>query len=130
MGQSNVGGSITVRLIISFSRWKSTASLNTKINIFYFLVKSSLVKLTTSCMVILPSTVSVLWTKGMTDKVSKNCDVVLYNFSNNLYVLNIKLLLRIPCSQGRSGCTEAGYKKCFQFWSCYQNSTKMVSDCK
>ena len=42
--------------------WDSAGSLQTKNNnIFSSLIKSSLVKLETSCTVILPPTVSVLW---------------------------------------------------------------------
>ena len=53
-----IGGGITVE-------WspvlKATASKHTKNNIISMLVKSSLVKLETSCKVILPAMVSVLW---------------------------------------------------------------------
>ena len=56
-----VGGSITVRLVSSFSSLDSTASQHTKNHIFYFLVKSNLVKLETSCTVIILPRVSVLW---------------------------------------------------------------------
>ena len=52
-----VGGSITVELVSSFT---SGASLNTKNYKFSSIAKSSLVKLETSCTVILPPTVSVL----------------------------------------------------------------------
>ena len=56
-----VGGSITVQLVSSFTSLESAATQRTK-NIFSLLVKSNLVKLETSCTVIIPPTVSVLWT--------------------------------------------------------------------
>ena len=55
-----VGGRITVRLVSSFTSSDLADSPYTKSNIFSLLVKSSLVKLETSCKVILPPTVSVL----------------------------------------------------------------------
>ena len=56
-----VGASITVWLVSSFISWDSTASLHTNNTISSFLVKSSLIKLETSCTDILPPMVSVLW---------------------------------------------------------------------
>ena len=55
-----LGGSVTVRLVSSFTSLDSARSLCTKNNIFPFLVKSSLVKLEISCTVILPPMVSIL----------------------------------------------------------------------
>ena len=59
--QLTVGGNITEWLVSSFTSLDSTASLHTENNIFSLLVKSSLVKLETSCTVILPPMVSVLY---------------------------------------------------------------------
>ena len=55
-----IGGSITVRLVSSFTSLDSTTSLHTVSNIVSFLLKSSLVKLETSRTVTLSPTVSVL----------------------------------------------------------------------
>ena len=52
---------ITVRLVSSLTRLDSTASLNLGSNTFSSLVKSNLVKLETSCTVILPLNASVFW---------------------------------------------------------------------
>ena len=56
-----VEGSNTVRLVSSLTSLDTTASLCTNSNIFSFSVRYSLAKLETSCTVILPQTVSVLW---------------------------------------------------------------------
>ena len=56
------GGSVTVRLVSSFTSLDLAASLGRYKNmIFSSLVKSSLVKLETSYTVVLPPTVSGLW---------------------------------------------------------------------
>ena len=55
-----VGGSITVRLVTSFTSLDSTVSLPTNNNIFYISVKSNLAKMKTSHTVILSPTVSIL----------------------------------------------------------------------
>ena len=60
-GTLTVEGSITVRLVSSFTSLDSTASLHTNSNIFYILVKYRLVKLEISRIVILPPMASVLW---------------------------------------------------------------------
>ena len=59
-----VGGSIIVWLVSSLTRLHWTASLNTNKIIFSSLVSSSLVKLETSCTVIVSPTVSVLCSGG------------------------------------------------------------------
>ena len=74
-----VGGSITVRLVASFTRLHETASLNTNKIIFHSLVSFSLVKLETSCTVMLPPTVSVLWTDY----------VALLQLSNQFHLVSI-----------------------------------------
>ena len=55
--------SITVQVVSSFTSLDSAASLLHKNNIFSPLFKSTLAKLETSCTMILPPTVSVLWLK-------------------------------------------------------------------
>ena len=50
----SVGGSITVRLVSSFTSMDSAASLHGNNHIFSFLVKSKLFKLETICTVIFP----------------------------------------------------------------------------
>ena len=85
-----VGGSITAQMVSSFTRWNSTASLRSNKNIFfYFLVKSSLVKLETNRAVITPMVNNILWKNVCYYFIVKN---VLLMMKSNHVTCSIRLL--------------------------------------
>ena len=90
-----VGGSITVHLVTSFTSLDSSASLHPNNNISSFLVKSSHDKVETSCTLIEPPTVNVLW--------------------HNLHIPTYTFLYQGVHNQylGRCGHTTYRYLQCF-----------------
>ena len=85
-----VGGSITVLLV--------SVSLHTKNNKFYFLVKSSLVKLETCSTVILPPTVSVLCWDILTKKRDARFEAKPLEGEANVLKSTNDAMLRYPFS--------------------------------
>ena len=76
------GGSITDWLVSSFICLDSAASQLTKNSIFSSLVKSNLVKLETSCTVILPPMVTVHWLDNCWHEASKTYLAKIINISS------------------------------------------------